>query len=117
VIGDELRSSGHDVIAATVVCPGEPDRRVVAFAKAEGRVVISEDKDFGELAFRDGLFPFGLARLVLPGMSPREKAARLLEVLESEPSCVIGAIAVIEPGRVRIRPFIQPPSPPSHSKP
>jgi predicted nuclease of predicted toxin-antitoxin system len=106
VIGDALRNCGHDVIAATVVCPGQPDRRVVEIAKAEGRVVISEDKDFGELAFRDGLFPLGLARLVLPGMNPQQKAARLIEVLEIEVDRIVGAIAVIEPGRVRVRSFI-----------
>jgi predicted nuclease of predicted toxin-antitoxin system len=103
IIGEALRSAGHDVTAATIVCPGRSDRAVVAIARAEARVVISEDKDFGELAFRDGLFPIGLVRLMLPGMTPPEKAARLLEVLAGDAARVVGTLMVIEAQRVRVR--------------
>lgn len=103
VIGDALRAIGHDVTAATMICLGQSDRAVVAIAKAEDRVVISEDKDFGELAFRDGLFPVGLVRLVLPGMTPQEKAARLLDVLAAEAARVTGSLLVVEAARVRVR--------------
>jgi predicted nuclease of predicted toxin-antitoxin system len=105
VVGDALQQNSHDVIAATVVCPGQSDRHVVSLAQAEARVVISEDKDFGELAFRDGLFPIGLIRIALPGSTPSEKAMRLLEVLALESDRIVGIVLVVEPSRVRTRPL------------
>jgi predicted nuclease of predicted toxin-antitoxin system len=105
VIGDALRRGGHDVVDATVLCPGQSDRHVVRLAQAEARVVVSEDKDFGELAFRDGLFPIGLIRLVLPSMTPTDKANRLLEVLAQASNQIVGMLTVIEPARIRARPL------------
>jgi predicted nuclease of predicted toxin-antitoxin system len=105
VIGDALRQSGHDVAAAVIVYPGQSDRHVVRLAQAENRVVISEDKDFGELAFRDGLFPIGLIRLALPNLVPADKAVRLLGVLTQKNRRIFGSLIVIEPTRVRIRPL------------
>jgi len=52
IIGDALRVAGHDVRAAAVACPGVLDEELVALAIAEARIVVSEDKDFGNLAFQ-----------------------------------------------------------------
>jgi predicted nuclease of predicted toxin-antitoxin system len=72
-----LRAAGHDVRAATVACPGALDEELVALAIAEGRIVLSEDKDFGNLAYQHGLRPPGLILVRLPSYLPVEKAARL----------------------------------------
>ncbi len=106
IIGDALRTAGHDVLMAAAVCPGAPDDEVVALAVADGRVLITEDKDFGDLAFRQGLHPAGLIRLALPRELPADKAARLVEVLEAAGEQVQGAILVVEPARVRSRPIV-----------
>jgi predicted nuclease of predicted toxin-antitoxin system len=100
-IGDALLAAGHDVQVAAVACPGALDEELVALAIAEGRVVISEDKDFGNLAFQQGLRPPGLILVRLPAYLPAEKAARLLAVLkrQSANDCIL----VIEPARVRRR--------------
>jgi predicted nuclease of predicted toxin-antitoxin system len=47
-----LRSRGHDVAWIRTDAPGSGDRDVLARAEAEGRLLITFDKDFGELAFR-----------------------------------------------------------------
>ena len=105
VIGDALRKNGHDVVAAAVVCPGRSDRHVVQVAQVEQRTVIGEDKDFGELAFRDGVFPIGLIRVALPGTAPTEKAIRLLDVLAQQSGQILGNLIVIEAMRIRVRPL------------
>jgi predicted nuclease of predicted toxin-antitoxin system len=47
-----LRGLGHDVTRLTVDYPaGLPDPRVLAIAAAEGRVLLTNDRDFGELVF------------------------------------------------------------------
>lgn len=50
-----LRQQGHDVAWIHEDAPGSPDPEVLERAQREGRVVVTFDKDFGELAFRRGL--------------------------------------------------------------
>jgi len=52
---DALRAAGNDVVWMRTAAPGLADQGVLARAVAEQRVLISFDKDFGELAFRAGL--------------------------------------------------------------
>jgi predicted nuclease of predicted toxin-antitoxin system len=103
IIGQALRAAGHDVIAAADVCPGAPDDDVVALASGEGHIVVSEDKDFGNLAFQQGLRPPGLVLVRLPDRLPTEKAVRLVDVLKDENAddCIL----VAEPRRIRRRPL------------
>lgn len=100
IIGEALQAAGQDVRAAAVACPGALDEELVALAIAEARIVVSEDKDFGNLAFQQGLRPPGLM-VRLPSYLPKEKATRLVVVLkrQSANDCIL----VIEPARVRRR--------------
>jgi predicted nuclease of predicted toxin-antitoxin system len=50
-----LSSCGHDVVWVRTAPPGTNDRDVLAWAKREVRVLLTFDKDFGELAWRYGL--------------------------------------------------------------
>jgi hypothetical protein len=102
IIGKALSAQGHDVLLASSACRGSPDEDVVALAVAEDRVLISEDKDFGELAFRDRIRAPGLVRLVLPASEPEAKAKRLIAVLAGTPEPRGGAL-VVEPNRTRFR--------------
>ncbi|MDR3605327.1 MAG: DUF5615 family PIN-like protein [Syntrophaceae bacterium] len=52
---EALRQDGHDVIWVRTEFPGVSDGEVLAYAEAENRIVVTFDKDFGELAFRSGL--------------------------------------------------------------
>jgi predicted nuclease of predicted toxin-antitoxin system len=49
-----LRLAGHDVIAIAEVSKGIPDERVIERAFSEGRVLLTEDADFGELVYARG---------------------------------------------------------------
>jgi len=53
VIG--LREAGHDVLWVKEAMRGADDDVILARAMVEGRVVVTFDKDFGELAFRSKL--------------------------------------------------------------
>ena len=105
VIGEALTAAGYDVRAVTTACPGASDIQVVALARAEDRIIVSEDKDFGNLVFRNGWWSPGLIRLALPGYWPAEKAARLIKVLAAEETSARGAVLVIEAARTRVRPL------------
>ncbi|HEY6418240.1 MAG TPA: DUF5615 family PIN-like protein [Candidatus Binataceae bacterium] len=49
-----LRMAGHDVVAISEISKGISDERVMERAFSEGRVLITEDADFGELVYARG---------------------------------------------------------------
>ena len=50
-----LREAGHDVVWARTAMPGDADASLLAAAQRDFRVILTCDKDFGELAFHWGL--------------------------------------------------------------
>ena len=50
-----LTRLGHDVVSASDMAPGTMDEEILAIATEEGRILVTEDKDFGELVFVRGL--------------------------------------------------------------
>jgi predicted nuclease of predicted toxin-antitoxin system len=102
-----LRQLGHDVVWAHEICPGRDDIGVLATATGEGRIVVTEDRDYGDLTMRDGhpakgiviahaaRFPGGVSEAVLA----------LCTVIDQLGSSLCGHLTVIEPGRVRQRPL------------
>jgi predicted nuclease of predicted toxin-antitoxin system len=53
---EALQQHGHDVVWVRTHCPGISDREVSSLAQSENRILLTFDKDFGELTFRAG-FP------------------------------------------------------------
>lgn len=51
----DLRQSGHDVLSAKESLRGQSDQSLLARAVEESRVLVTQDKDFGELAWRSRL--------------------------------------------------------------
>lgn len=47
-----LRDDDHDVLYVTETMPGALDSQILDRAYAENRILITEDKDFGELIYR-----------------------------------------------------------------
>lgn len=105
---DGLAQRGFDIIDAKDVCRGDSDDRVLAFAQAAGRIVVTHDWGFGEMTIRHGRAAAGVIILSLYALSSgaRERYAveKIVEIADSCP----GALVIIEPGRVRTRPLTQP---------
>ena len=51
----QLKAAGHDIVWVRTAAPGMKDEDVLAWAAREARIVLTFDKDFGELAWRAGL--------------------------------------------------------------
>ena len=82
-----------------------PDPEVLAWATREHRILLTFDKDFGELARGSGLpRTCGVVLLQMP-MPKREEAGQRLAALITAREDWVGNFAVIEPGRVRMRPL------------
>jgi predicted nuclease of predicted toxin-antitoxin system len=52
VIVARLRATGHDVAYTAEISPAASDTHAIAYAHRESRLLLTEDKDFGELVFR-----------------------------------------------------------------
>lgn len=48
-----LRSAGYDVLAVAEIAPQAPDHDVIDLAVRDGRVLLTEDKDFGQLVYAE----------------------------------------------------------------
>jgi predicted nuclease of predicted toxin-antitoxin system len=100
--GAELRGAGHDVVWAGDWPEDPGDEELLSIAHREGRILVTLDKDFGELAIVRGIAHSGILRLV--GFGARRQAAVCLRVLESHGrELAAGALVVAEPGRLRVR--------------
>ena len=95
---------GHDVQAISREYPaGLPDDEVLAVAHREHRILITADRDFGELVVRQHRPHAGVMLMRLPGASLQSKIARLTYVLARYADQLTQVIVVTD-RRVRVRP-------------
>jgi predicted nuclease of predicted toxin-antitoxin system len=100
-----LREQGHDVLSVKEAMRGQSDEAILTRGQAEGRVVVTQDKDFGELAFRRVLpAACGVVLLRLAGVDPDVDNRRALRVLTSSLDWY-GHFTVVTDDRVRVRPL------------
>jgi len=100
---EQLRLRGHDVLAAKESMRGSQDVDVLNRAQVESRILISQDKDFWELAFRTRLpAECGVILFRLPGQDPDADIRRMNEVTDSSNDWA-GCFVVVDEARVRIR--------------
>jgi predicted nuclease of predicted toxin-antitoxin system len=98
-----LTRAGHDVRLVSEENPRASDEAVLAMAHEEGTVVITEDKDFGELIAVQRRPHSGIIRFL--ELSVSEQVAAMQEVLTRHRSELeSGSVIVVTRGRIRIRP-------------
>ncbi len=98
-----LTARGHDAVRIGRDYPhGLPDAEVLAIAKREGRILITDDRDFGELVFRHRRPHAGVVYLRLSSYSFALTTARLEEVLTHHAD-KLDRFLVVTPGSVRER--------------
>jgi hypothetical protein len=100
-----LVAAGHDVIWIRTAAPGIADSDVLAWAARDERILLTFDKDFGELARRAVMPPAcGVVLLRVPMPKPGGVGQRLANII-TERDDWAGHFSVIEPGRIRMRPL------------
>lgn len=106
-LAEILRKSGHDVLAVKESMRGADDAAILVRAQKETRVLLTQDKDFGQLAFRHGL-PAGCGIILfrLTGGDPDAEVRRMHDVLKSRRDWT-GRFAVVMDDRIRMRPLPQ----------
>ena len=99
---DSLAAQGHNVLSALERNPRATDEEILALAMEERRILVTEDKDFGELVFVRRLPHPCIVRFV--GMTVAEKVVAMRELIEQHTEAMSeGALIVVAPRRIRIR--------------
>ena len=101
-----LRDDGYDVLAVAEITPSIPDTNVLAQANRRADLLLTADKDFGEIVFRQRQVTSGVVLIRLEGLSPEAKARVVSGAIREHVEEIPGAFTVISPGMVRIRPTL-----------
>jgi predicted nuclease of predicted toxin-antitoxin system len=99
---EAMRREGYDVTWVRTDAPGSSDEDILAQAQTEGRVLMTFDKDFGELAFRKGLPASSGVILVRAGTSGSAQATALVLAALRTRSDWEGHFSVVEADRIRM---------------
>ena len=100
----QLREQGHQVQYVAEMSPGINDTAVLNFANEDNAILITADKDFGDLVYRQRRTTQGVILLRLHGLPPKQKAALIVTLVHEHQAELPQAFTVITPQKVRIRP-------------
>lgn len=98
-----LRNDGHAVEYVAEMSPGIMDEEVLLLASDDSTLLVTADKDFGELIFRQGYVKRGIVLYRLAGISSGEKANIVSKVIAEHGNELLQAFSVITEKAVRIR--------------
>jgi predicted nuclease of predicted toxin-antitoxin system len=104
-VAEFLRTSGCDVVAVAEIMPEADDRDILTLAAQEGRIVVTNDKDFGELVFRSGRIHAGVPLFRLEDESTANRARMARITMERHSRQLAGSFTVVTEKTIRIRPM------------
>ena len=98
-----LRELGYETMQVADSSPGAEDEKILRKAQHHGCILITNDKDFGELIFRQKRATAGVILIRMPGMAPTTKASLVKQAIEKQVNKLPGSFVVISPQAIRIR--------------
>ncbi len=100
---ERLRADGHQVDWIAEVSPSASDEEVLRRAAGGPAVLVTEDKDFGELVYRRGMAHAGVLLVRLEGLDNPTKAEVVSRAVRDNAADLPGAFAVVSADSVRVR--------------
>lgn len=97
-----LRLAGHDVQAVAETRAGSPDEAVAALALVDGRILLTEDRDFGRLAYTQSQQSGGVIFMRYPSRARSDLARDVAEFVQWQGERLIGTFVVMQPRQTRI---------------
>jgi predicted nuclease of predicted toxin-antitoxin system len=98
----DLRAAGYDVVAITEQMAGADDQAVIDFASSERRLLLTDDKDFGQPVFAAAKQHSGVILIRYPASARSALTAAVLKLLSDSGERLYSRFAVLEPGRTRV---------------
>ena len=97
-----LRTAGHDVLSVTERNQRAGDSEVIKIAAREKRILLTEDKDFGQLVYAYGQTIPGVIFLRFPSCARKSIAEDILKLINQQGENLIGCFTTVQPGHIRI---------------
>jgi predicted nuclease of predicted toxin-antitoxin system len=98
-----LRSGGYDVLSVAESFPSVSDFNVIQQAIKEERILLTEDKDFGEWVFAHGKDAAGVILIRFPGNARTQLGEEIRLLVDIHGIELSKSFVVLEPGRARLR--------------
>lgn len=100
-----LNNFGYDIKSVRDIDPRMPDEEIIKLAYNENRIIITMDKDFGELVYHSLMPHAGILLLRLEDSDCIEKTKIVSNILKDYASQLSNAFCVYQNGKFRIRKF------------
>ena len=96
-----LREARHDVLAIVEISPAAEDAEVLKTALSEKRILLTEDKDFGQLVHAHGEQTYAVIFIRYHARRRKHLAHDIVRLTKLHGKKLAGCFVVVEPGRVR----------------
>lgn len=96
-----LRAAGHDVMAVIETAPGTDDSAVIDMAVGEGRIFLTEDRDFGQLVYAAARATAGVVLLRFPTAARANLPGLVVDMVDRYGEKLANRFVVLQPGRIR----------------
>jgi len=100
---ERLRDDGHTVLYVLEMEPSISDDEVIRRANQEFALLLTADKDFGELVFRQRRIVYGVILIRLARLSLQGKTKVMAVAIQEHAGQLARNFTVVTPGAVRIR--------------
>lgn len=98
-----LRSAGYDVVAIAELYPGISDKDVLRICNEQKRILLTEDKDFGEWIYAHGEESPGVTFIRFPASARSLLGKAIIQLVHKCGADLLGSFTVLEPGKIRIK--------------
>jgi predicted nuclease of predicted toxin-antitoxin system len=102
-IVQRLRQDGHGVLSIAETDPGITDEAVLDLANRNASILLTSDKDFGEMVFLKQRLSHGVILLRLAGLVPEVKASTTASAIRQHETEIPDSFSVITSRTIRIR--------------
>ncbi len=104
-VAELLRTEGFDVVSVISQMRGADDLSIIQRALNEGRIIVTNDKDFGELVFHQNFKPSGVLLLRLEDESTLNKVKVVRTIVRQHLTNLEGNFLVVTERKIRKRPI------------
>ncbi|MBW1780677.1 MAG: DUF5615 family PIN-like protein [Deltaproteobacteria bacterium] len=102
-IEEYLNEKGYDTKAVRDIDPGMEDEEIIRIAVTENRMIITMDKDFGELVYHSSTEHSGVLFLRLEDATGTEKLQVVKHILNNYANRIRNCFCVFQKDKFRIR--------------
>ena len=100
---DFLRKQGYDALYVAENCSGITDDEVLSFANRDNRVLVTNDRDFGELIFLQRKASSGVLLFRSSSEKSSDRVSLVRKLLQSFADRLEGNFVVVSDEKIRIR--------------